>query len=74
MLPFLKERHEAAASGPVEKISIEEGDGDFGMIDAIVEDLLEGVHKKDKKLVKGALEALIEHIKSEDEIQDEETK
>lgn len=74
MLPFLKDRHEAAMSGPVEKISIEEGDGDFGMMDAIVEDMLEAVHKKDKKLLKGALEALVEHIQSEDEDQDEEDK
>lgn len=74
MLPFLKERHEGSTSGPVESIKRDrdEDSGDFGMLDAIVEDLLEAVHKKDKKLLKGCLEALIEHIQDADEKQDEE--
>jgi hypothetical protein len=72
MLPFLKDRHEGSASGPVESIkreSDEDGE-DFGMLDAIVEDMLDAFHKKDKKILKGALEALIEHIQGE-EIPDE---
>ncbi len=73
MLPFLKDRHEGGMSGPIEKISISGGDeSGYGMLDAICEDLLEAVSKKDKKLLKGALEAFKEHIQEEDELQDHE--
>lgn len=68
MLPFLKDRHEGSMSESVETKHM----GEFGMIDAIVEDMIEAVHKKDKAMLKECLEALIEHIKSEDEIQDHE--
>jgi hypothetical protein len=66
MLPFLKERHEASVSSPVET------DEKFGMLDAVVDDLLEAVHKKDKKMLKAALELLVEHIQEADEEQDHE--
>lgn len=73
MIPFLKNKHEGAASGPVETIERErDDDKPYAMLDAIVEDLIEGLHSKSKALVRGALEALVEHIKGEDEIQDEE--
>lgn len=72
MLPFLKDRHEGSVSEPVESIKREPDEGDsFEMLDAIVDDLLDAIHKKDKKLLKGALEALIEHIQEQDEYQDE---
>lgn len=76
MLPFLKDRHEGGMSGPVESMKREpdEGESDYGMLDAIVDDLLDGVHKKDKKLVKSALQAFIEHIQDADEIQDQDVK
>ncbi len=72
MLPFLKDRNEGSMSGPVEKISMNDSgeEPEYGMLDAIAEDFIEGVQKKDKKLLKGALEALIEHIQSEDHSQD----
>lgn len=74
MLPFLKDRHEGGMSGPVEtkKRESDEEPQSFGMLDAIVEDMLEAFHKKDKKLLKASLEALMEHIQEEDEIQDHE--
>lgn len=74
MLPFLKDRHEGSMSGPVEIISRspDNGDESYEMIDAICDDMLEAIHKKDKKLLKDALEAFMEHIQEQDEIQDEE--
>lgn len=75
MLPFLKERHEGSMSGAVDEKLMrtpDEGEEDFGMVDAIADDLMEAIHKKDKKLLKEALEAFVEHIQSQDEIQDQE--
>ncbi len=75
MLPFLKDRHEGgASSGPVETIKRESDDGEssYEMLDAVVDDMLDAVQKKDKALLKGALEALIEHIQDQDLIQDAE--
>lgn len=77
MLPFLKDRHEGGSmSGPVDSIKrdsdTEEKEESFGMLDAIVEDMIDAFQKKDKKLLKGALEALIEHIQDQDQIQDKE--
>lgn len=74
MLPFLKDRQEGGMSGPAEVIkrSSDEMDESFSMLDAIVEDMLEAFNRKDKKLLKGALEALVEHIQEEDEYQDQE--
>lgn len=73
MLPFLKDRHEGANSGTVDlsiKREPDDGGDEYGMLDAVAEDIMDAVQKKDKALLKGALEALIEHIQSEDEIQD----
>lgn len=72
MLPFLKNKQEGASSSPMETIERKSDDGEesFGMLDAIAEDLIDAVHKKDKHLLKSCLEALIEHIQDEDEIQD----
>lgn len=75
MLPFLKDKNEGGMSGPVESKQRTPDEGkeeDYGMLDAIVDDLLDAVHKKDKKLLKSSLEALIEVIQAEDEIQDQE--
>lgn len=73
MLPFLKNKHEGSMSGPVEVIEREpdEGSESFEMLDAIVEDMLEAMHSKNKKLLKSALEALCEHIEDKDAEQDE---
>lgn len=74
MLPFLKDRHEGSASSPVEqsiKRSPDE-DMDLDMLSAVADDMMEAFHKKDKKLLKECLEALVEHIQEEDEDQDHE--
>lgn len=74
MLPFLKDRHEGGMSGPAETIKMgdNEDDDDYGMLNAIADDMMDAVHKKDKKMLKDALEALCEHILEIDEIEDEE--
>lgn len=73
MLPFLKNKQEGSMSGPVEVIEREpdEGADGFEMLDAIAEDLLSAMEKKDKGLLKAALESLCEYIREEDEEQDE---
>lgn len=72
MLPFLKDRHEGAMSGPVESIKRDpDEEQDYEMLDAICHDMMEAFEKKDKKLLKATLEALLEHIKEQDEIQDD---
>lgn len=45
---------------------------EFGTLDAICEDCMQAFHSKDVKMLKAALEALIEHIREEDETQDKE--
>lgn len=73
MIPFLKKKQEAGISTGPDEIKMRSPDEDsFELLDAIVEDMLEAFHKKDKKLLKMALESLIDHIKEEDEIQDAE--
>lgn len=73
MIPFLKKKQEAAVMVP-DEIKVrkpdEEEASEFGMLDAIVEDMIEAIHKRDKRLLKSALEALVGHIKEEDEMQD----
>jgi len=73
MIPFLKKKQEASISeGPDEvKIRKPDEEAEFGLLDAVVEDILEAIQSKDKGLLKSALAALIDHIKEEDEIQDE---
>lgn len=73
MLPFLKNKHEGSMSAPVEIIEREpdEGSESFEMLDAIVDDVMEAMHSKNKGLLKSALEALLEHIQDKDEEQDE---
>ncbi len=73
MLPFLKNKHEASASMPVDVVerSPDEGSEPFEMLDAIAEDMIEASKSGNKKLLKSALEALCEYIQEEDEVQDE---
>lgn len=73
MLPFLKDRKDGSMSSPVQTKEREtDGEDDYGMLDAVAEDMLEAMHKGDKKLMKAAIEALIDHIQSLDEVQDTE--
>lgn len=70
MLPFLKNKEDAAIAGPVEVIEREHDDS-FDMLDAVASDILVAVDKKDKALLKEALAALCEHLQDMDEQQDE---
>ncbi len=59
---------------PAESVTREPDDGsEYGMLDAVAGDLLHAIEKKDKTLLKSALEALVEHIKEEDEQQDQQS-
>ena len=70
MLPFLKNNNEGAASGPPEP-EVREHDEDFDMFDAIAEDILQAIEKKDKGILKSALAAFADHLRDMDEQQDE---
>lgn len=73
MLPFLKSKKEGSMSGPVDVIEREpdEGSEELDVLDAVVDDMMDALHNKDKSLLKSALEALCEYIREEDEKQDE---
>ena len=74
MLPFLKHKQEAIAGGPDDEIMRKpDEEEDYEMLDAIAEDILTAVSKKDVKLLKEALTSLVEHIKEEDKEQDAQT-
>jgi hypothetical protein len=76
MLPFLKNKKEAAAMGDEDEAITRKHDdesSDYEMLDAIVEDIINAVKKENRSLLKNALEALIEHIKEEDKEQDNES-
>lgn len=62
MIPFLKEDSIAQSSNENE---------DYGTLDAVAEDLLTALHKKDRSLIKQALESLCEYLKEEDTQQDQ---
>jgi hypothetical protein len=63
MLPFLKHRQEAAASGPVKTLEIK--DSEFDSVEAAAMDLIIAVHLKDVKGVTQALRAAFELLDSE---------
>lgn len=74
MLPFLKKKEGSAAMGedePTQK-RMGEDEEEYGMLDAIAEDMLDAMSKKDKDLMKSALEALCDYVRQEDEEQDQE--
>lgn len=70
MLPFLKNRDDGVGVGPVETLERDHDEG-FDMLEAVADDLLTAIEKKDKARLKGALEALISHIQDLDYEQDE---
>lgn len=72
MLPFLKNREEGGMSGPIESVERKpDEDAAYDMLDAVAEDFLLAIEKKDKKLLKEALSALCEHLQDTDEKQDQ---
>lgn len=74
MLPFLKNRDDGAGVGPIETVERKpDEDSEFDMIDAIAEDLLKAIEKKDVSMVKEALASLVQHIQDQDADQDQTT-
>ncbi len=73
MLPFLKNRDAAVGVNPVETIERKADDDNFDTLDAVVDDLMRAFEKKDRKLLKGALSALVDHIQAHDIAQGELT-
>lgn len=75
MIPFLKKKQEASISGPVDEVKMrkpdEDSQMDFDLIDAIAEDIMEALHTNNVSTLKEALIAFAEHIKEQDEIQDQ---
>ncbi len=70
MLPFLKNRQDASASMPTEKVE-REHDEDFDMLDVVAQDILDAVKKSDKAALKEALSAFMDHMQDQDEQQDQ---
>jgi hypothetical protein len=69
-LPFLKDK-EGGAAATSETVTREPDDGGEGdLLDAVADDILSAVAKKDKSLLKAALESFVVHIQSTDEAQD----
>lgn len=75
MLPFLKKK-EASASSPIESVQRKSDSEpeDYGTLDAICDDLCEALSVPPEKhsLVKAAITSLVDHIKEQDVIQDEQ--
>lgn len=71
-LPFLKRSNEASASAPIEseRLKTVEGSESYDTIDAVVTDLIQGIHSKDQSMVKDALKSLIDCIQEADEKED----
>ena len=78
MIPFLKKRDESSAysMGEDEATKMRKPDDDkeeeYGLIDAIAEDMMDAFRKKDMSLLKDSLRALCDYIQDEDELQDQE--
>jgi hypothetical protein len=66
MLPFTKNRDDGVGVGPVEAIQRKpDDDKPYDTLDAVAEDLLSAVEKKDKALIKAALGALCEYVRED---------
>lgn len=74
MLPFLKKRDDVAAVSVPETIARKPDDpaDSYDMLDAVAEDMLLALEKKDKGLLKDALTALCEHLQDMDAETDKE--
>ncbi len=72
MIPFLKNRYEASAMGDEDEGSKRPDSDEYGMLDALADDMMEAIHQKDKGLMRDALQALCDYLRDEDEEQDEE--
>lgn len=70
MLPQRRAQDDGVGTGPVESRMRPHDDG-MDLLDAVTQDLMAGLEKKDKARIRGALEALCTYIQTQDEIQDE---
>lgn len=71
MIPFLKTRQEASAMGDEDSATKRRKPDEYDMLDAIVEDFYQAFERKDKSLLRGAIEGLCEYLREEDQEQDE---
>ncbi len=65
MLPFMKKKMEGGMSEDLRE------EDEYGALDAVAEDILSAVAKKDVSRLRAALEAFKDAIMAEDEIQDQ---
>ncbi len=71
MLPFLKNK-EGGGLGESDDEPIErKHDDDYDMLDAVAQDILAAIERKDAKLLKEALSGLCQHIAEQDQEQDQ---
>lgn len=73
MLPFLKNKEAMVSDNAEDEVLRRKSDDGepFELLDAIAEDMLGAMEKKDRKLLRSALEALCEYVREEDIEQDE---
>ncbi|MES2347843.1 MAG: hypothetical protein V4641_09780 [Pseudomonadota bacterium] len=72
MLPFLKNRDDGVGTGPVETVQRKPDEPkEYDTLDAVAEDLLAAVEKKDLPLIKAALASLCEYVRDQDMQQDQ---
>jgi hypothetical protein len=72
MLPFRKKDDDGLGQAVIPKIERKSDDeGSYDMLDAVAEDLLLALEKKDKGMIKAALQSLCDHIQDMDAEQDE---
>lgn len=68
MIPFLKRKDEASASGPVDSIKREpDQEPEFDTLEAAGQDLIDAIHSKDAKAVAAALRAAFDLAQPEGE-------
>jgi hypothetical protein len=71
MLPFLKNNDIGIDVGPVGIKQHTNDEKMYSTLDAVADDLLSALDRKDRRLLRSALEALCQHIQSMDESQDQ---
>jgi hypothetical protein len=73
MLPWLKRKEEGSASSPVESVERKPDEAkEFGMLDAVADDMLAAFKADDHSALVAALESLVAHIQEQDKKQDGE--
>lgn len=74
MIPFLSKKDEKSQDSAVTGVIKRKPDDgeEMHMLEAVAEDMLAAMKANDKEMLKQALEALVEHIKEEDEQSDQQ--